>query len=281
MPVAGPGAAADERGDAARERFVDLLRADEVDVSVDAAGGEDQPLAGDGLGRHADDHPGGHAGHHVRIAGLADAGDAAVLDPDVRLADAGPVDDQRVGDHAVERPLLADAGRLPHAVPQDLAAAELALVAVGRRVGFDFGDQPGVAEAHPVAGGRAVDVGVVPPVDAWLIARVPPIRRSLAKSKTGATRRGPPRSPGRRKRIAARESRGRRRSRRALTVFVSPGSNRTAVPAGMSSRMPYAARAVEDQRAVGLDEVIVAADLDRPIAAVRRPRGGSRRRIPR
>ena len=34
----------------------DLLRADEVDVRVDAAGGEDQALAGDRLGRDADDH---------------------------------------------------------------------------------------------------------------------------------------------------------------------------------------------------------------------------------
>ena len=41
------GAAADERGDAAGERLVGLLRADEVDVRVDAAGGEDQALAGD------------------------------------------------------------------------------------------------------------------------------------------------------------------------------------------------------------------------------------------
>ena len=47
--------------------------------------------------------PGGDAGHHVGVAGLADAGDAAALDADVGLADAGPVDDERVGDDAVER----------------------------------------------------------------------------------------------------------------------------------------------------------------------------------
>ena len=47
--------------------------------------------------------PVGDAGHHIGVAGLADAGDAAVLDADVGLADAGPVDDQRVGDDAVER----------------------------------------------------------------------------------------------------------------------------------------------------------------------------------
>ena len=103
VPVAGTGAAADERRHAARQRLVDLLRADEVDVRVDAAGGQDQAFAGDRFGGHADHHAGGHAGHDVGIAGLADAGDASVLDADVGLADAGPVDDQRVGDDAVER----------------------------------------------------------------------------------------------------------------------------------------------------------------------------------
>ena len=80
-----------------------LLRADEVDVRVDAAGREDQAFARDRFGRDADDHAVGDAGHHVGVAGLADAGDPAALDADVGLVDAGPVDDERVGDDAVER----------------------------------------------------------------------------------------------------------------------------------------------------------------------------------
>ena len=55
VPVAGPGAAAQHRGHARAQRLVDLLRADEVDVAVDAAGGDDHPLAGDDLGARADD----------------------------------------------------------------------------------------------------------------------------------------------------------------------------------------------------------------------------------
>ncbi len=42
------------------------------------------------------------AGLDVRVAGLADAGDAAVLDADVGLVDAPVVDDQRVGDDGVD-----------------------------------------------------------------------------------------------------------------------------------------------------------------------------------
>ena len=46
-------------------------------------------------------------------------------------------------------------GGLAHAVAQDLAAAELALVAVDGVVAFDLGDEVRVAEAHAVARGRA------------------------------------------------------------------------------------------------------------------------------
>ncbi len=44
VPVAGPGAAADHGGHAAAQGFFDLLRADEVDVGVDAASGDDHAL---------------------------------------------------------------------------------------------------------------------------------------------------------------------------------------------------------------------------------------------
>jgi len=64
------------------------------------------------------------AGHDVGVPRLADAGDPAVLDPDVGLVDPGPVDDEGVGDHAVEPALIVEAAHLAHAVAQDLAAAD-------------------------------------------------------------------------------------------------------------------------------------------------------------
>ena len=70
------GAAAEQRGDARVQRVVDLLRADEVDVGVEAAGGQDPALAGDDLGAGADDD--GDARLGVGVAGLADRGDPAV-----------------------------------------------------------------------------------------------------------------------------------------------------------------------------------------------------------
>ena len=101
-----------------------------MNVRVDASSGQDHPLARDGLGRHTHDHVLRHTFHHVGIAGLADPCDAPAFDPDVRLPDTGPVDDEGVRDDAIEGGLVRYAARLPQAVAQHLAATELALVAV-------------------------------------------------------------------------------------------------------------------------------------------------------
>ena len=64
------GAAAEHGGEARHQRLVDLLRADEMDMRVHAAGGQDLALAGDRFGGGADDD--GDAGLGIGIAGLAD-----------------------------------------------------------------------------------------------------------------------------------------------------------------------------------------------------------------
>ena len=110
-PVRRPGAAAEHGRDARVQRVLDLLRADEVDVRVHRAGGQDAPLAGDRLGPGPDDDV--HAGLGVRVAGLADLVDAPVAQADVGLVDAGPVDDQRVGDDGVDGALGAGAWDWP------------------------------------------------------------------------------------------------------------------------------------------------------------------------
>src|SRR5262249_39801727 len=153
---------------------------------------------------------------------------AAALDTDVRFAHPGPIDDQRVGDDALERVSVADAGRLPHAVAQHLAAAELALVAVDGRILLDRDHESGVAEAHAIACRGTEDTGVGRPLHALPHAR--PAAVTSRPSVTGPVAQLLP--PWMTRRPAIGTSR---------TVFVSPGSNRTAVPAGMSRRMPCAA----------------------------------------
>src|SRR5215213_4300501 len=132
-----------------------------------------------------------------------------MLHSDIGFVDPGPVDNDRVGNDEIERAIVRDACSLAHAVAQYLATAELALVAVDRMIALDLRDQIGVAESDAIAGCGSVDVRVVPP------------QHAIAHSKPPRTIRLPAIS------ISA-------------TVLVSPGSNRTAVPAGISSRRPAA-----------------------------------------
>src|SRR5207302_218402 len=113
----------------------DLLRADEMDVAVDAAGGGDHALARDDLGAGADRNR--HRGLDVGIARLADLPDAPSLDADIGLDDAPVVDDQRVGHHGVGD-LFRGALALAHPVADHLAATELHLLAVRGEILFDL-----------------------------------------------------------------------------------------------------------------------------------------------
>ena len=158
VPVAGPGAAADHHGDAGVQRLLDLLRADEVDVAVDAAGGEDLALAGDRLRSRADDDV--DARLDVRVAGLADCRDAPLAQADIGLEDAGVVDDQRIGYDGVDGAVGARDLALTHAVADHLATAELHLLAVGGEVLLHLDDEIGIGEPHLVAGGRPEHVGI-------------------------------------------------------------------------------------------------------------------------
>ncbi len=130
-----------------------------MDVRVEPAGGEDLALAGDHFGRRADDD--GHARLDVGIARLADGDDPAVLQPDIGLDDAGHrIDDQRVGDHRIDRPARARHLALAHAVADHLAAAELHLLAIGGEIALDLDEQLGIGKTHLVARGRAEHVGI-------------------------------------------------------------------------------------------------------------------------
>jgi len=174
-------------------------------LRVDSARRQDQALSGDRLGGDTHHQPRRHARHGVGVSRLADPGDASVLDADVRFVDPGPVQDERVGDHAVQRLRVGGAGLLSLAVAQHLAAAELALVAVGGEVPLHLRDQRGVPQPHAVAGGGAVEVRIVAAIDAPA--------HDLAPAPANGT---------------------------SCTVLLSPGSKRTAVPAGMSRCFPCA-----------------------------------------
>ena len=156
-PRGGARAAANHRGDAGGQRLFDLLRADQVNVAVDSARSHDHALGGDHLGRRPDDDR--DARLDVGVSGLADPADASTLDPDVRLDDAPPVDDERIGDDGIDA-ILAHALGLAHAIANHLAAAELDLLAIDREILLDHRDKGGIRQTDPVTRGRAEHFGI-------------------------------------------------------------------------------------------------------------------------
>ena len=160
--VGGADAAAEEGGHAVGERGVTLLRGDVVNVRVDAAGGEDEMLAGDGVGGIAHDKIRIDTIHHRRVAALADAHDPAVPDAHVGFDDAlHRVDDGDVGDDKIKHASIAvQAGIAAHAAAQGFTAAVHGLVAVVAQVLFDFDKQIRVPKPDFVPNGRAEEGSV-------------------------------------------------------------------------------------------------------------------------
>ncbi len=250
--VGGTGAAADDRGDPRGQRLLQDLRADEVHVAVDAPGGQDHAVAGEDLGRGTDHQRGVDAVHRVGVARLADADDAPVAHADVGLHHTPVVEDHRTGDHEIGRALGARRRRLAHRLADHLAAAEHRFVAADAVIDLHLDEQVGVGQADAVARGRAVQPGVALTLD-----------EHQPSTGSSAERRA-----ARRRRRAGRRRRAARPSATRSTARSIPGSKRTDVPAGIASRHPRAATRSKSQRGIRLGEVVVRADLDRPIAGV-------------
>src|SRR5262249_53218878 len=117
------------------------------------------------FGGDADHHAWRHSRHDVGISGLPDSGDPAVLDADIGLEDAGPVDHEGIRDQAVERLVFARTGCLAHAVSQDFASAEPTLVTVNGIIALHLRDEARVTQPHAIAGGRAEHRRVVAAID--------------------------------------------------------------------------------------------------------------------
>ena len=124
------GAAADQRRQAAGERSLNKLWANEMDVGVNAAGRYDFSFPGDHFRSRTDDHAGRHAAHDVRIAGLADSYNASAANANVCLVDSAVVHDHRIGDNQIENASVRGSRRrgLPHAVAITLPPPNFALL---------------------------------------------------------------------------------------------------------------------------------------------------------
>ncbi len=151
-------AAANHGGDPRGDRHLNLLGADEVNVGVDAASGEDHPFASDRLRPRANDNV--HIVLNVRVPGLTNGSNFAILNPHIGLDNAPPIQNQRVGDHGVHRSGGIGNRRLPHAIPDHLPTPELDLIAIGGVVPLHLNDQFGVGQTDAITHRGAKGFGV-------------------------------------------------------------------------------------------------------------------------
>ena len=84
----GPGATAKHCRDSTGECLVDLLRANKMNMRIEATGRHDMPLGGNHLSTCTNHHTFGHASLNQWISRVADAGDAPIFDSDIRFDDA-------------------------------------------------------------------------------------------------------------------------------------------------------------------------------------------------
>ena len=158
----GPRATAEHGGDTGHQRLFHLLRADEVNMRIDAAGCQNLPLPGDRLGTGTDEDI--DAFLRIRITGLADTRNTPVLDADVGLDDTPVIEDQGIGDDHIDdirRFKLA----LPHAITNHLAAAEFHLVAINRVILLDLDEEFRVTEPDTITGRWTIHLGIGLPAD--------------------------------------------------------------------------------------------------------------------
>jgi hypothetical protein len=149
----GSSASTHHRGQTGKQCFRDLLRADEMDVYIDAARRDNLSLAGDRFRPRSDDNI--YIRLYIRISCLADRRNMTIFNADICFYDSPVVEDQRVGNDGINRSLRSGPLRLAHAVAHNLPAPELHLLAIDREVLFYLDDQVGIGETHLVANSRA------------------------------------------------------------------------------------------------------------------------------
>ena len=101
--------------------------------------------------------------HDRRVAGLAEADDAAVFDSEVAFDDADDrVNDQHIAEEKIERALRArHACGKADAVAQRLAAAMQAFIAINGVIFLDDRNQRRVGEPHAVANRRTIQGRII------------------------------------------------------------------------------------------------------------------------
>src|SRR6266851_4535685 len=230
---------ADHGGDAACQRMLDQARTVEMNVNVDRARRCDQPLAVAHCCAAGHDQARIDAVHDGGIAGLADPDDAAMADAEIAFDDPDDgIDHDDIAQQEIQRALRAGDPGHPDSVAKGFAAT---VQAFRRHRQRDPSPQRPSAPCRQAERRHLWSDRRVPrnPGDRCLPCYDPLKPRLFARSSAPSRMAGSELNPL--VRLFSPVSSLRPPNVTSETSFQAPGSNRTAVPAGISSRMPNAA----------------------------------------
>ncbi len=145
------GPSAEHRRNARGERIPILLRTDKMNMRFHATRRHDAALRGDSFRTGPDLHSFRHVRHQIGIPGFANADDAPIFNPDIRLDDTPMVENDCVRDDRIERAACAARPwRLAHAIPQYFPTAKHRLISIRRKIIFNFDQQLGISQPDSV-----------------------------------------------------------------------------------------------------------------------------------
>src|SRR5262245_10832826 len=128
--------------------FFDLLRADVMNMCVDAAGSNNLSFACDRFSSWPNNDV--NIRLHIWVTSFPDGRNTTIPDRDIGLHNSPVVKNHGVGDDCIHGSLVTRALRLAHAITNDLPASELHFVTVDGEVVFHLNDDVRVCKAQLV-----------------------------------------------------------------------------------------------------------------------------------
>ena len=131
-----------------------------MNMHIERTSREHMAFTRDNLGTNPHDEIGINTRHNIGITRLANTGNMPVLNPNIRFVYPRIINDKRIGNNEIQRPILRHTRSLPHAIAQHLAPAKLALIAVNRIIVLHLNDEMGIAQLNAVSRSGTVHTGI-------------------------------------------------------------------------------------------------------------------------
>ena len=131
-----------------------------MDMHIERTGGQHMAFTRNNLGRNPHDEIGINTRHNIGITRFANTGDAPIFNPNIRLVYPRIINDKRIGNHEIQRPILRHTRGLAHTIAQHLAPAKFAFIAINCIIILHFNDEMGIAQLNAVSPCGTVHTGI-------------------------------------------------------------------------------------------------------------------------